>query len=400
MEPKNKAGALQGIKVIDVSRVLGGPYCTQILGDHGAEIIKIEPPQGDETRHWGPPVQEYDSSYYISVNRNKKSLGLDLSNSQGQEILFRFLEGADVLVDNFKPGTLKKWGLGYDAVLKPRFPQLVHCTISGFGPDGPLGNFPGYDAIAQAMVGMLSVNGHPQSGPTRLGVPIVDLATGLYAVVGILMALQERVRSGLGQHVDVSLYDSGLAVMHPHIGNFHYSGDIPSPIGNAHPNICPYDTFDSRTGKVFIAAGNDKAFRRLCEQLGAPTLADDRRFATNVDRLANRGGLTEVFNELLADKDGEALALQLLEIGLTAAPVWNTKQAVSHPHTKHREMLVEKDWYKGTGTPIKLSRTAGSLRNLPPKYGEHSRELLSAHGYSEAEIEDLLAKSIALDERR
>jgi crotonobetainyl-CoA:carnitine CoA-transferase CaiB-like acyl-CoA transferase len=391
-------GALAGLKVIDLSRVLGGPYCTQILGDHGAEIIKIEPPQGDETRHWGPSYQGHDSSYFIAVNRNKKSIGLDLSCDSGREILFRFLEGADVLVDNFKPGTLEKWGLGYTEVLKQRFPQLIHCTVSGFGPDGPFGGFPGYDAIAQAMVGMLSVNGHEATGPTRLGIPVVDLSTGLYSVIGILMALQERAQSGLGQHVGVSLFDSGLAVMHPHVPNYQYSGSVPGLAGNAHGNISPYDKFQSRTGEIFLGAGNDKAFRRLCSELDAPELADDPRFLTNLDRLSNRPALTEALNELLADKDGEALAMRLLRAGLTAGPVWNTEQAINHPHTKHNEMVVEKDWYKGTGTPIKLSRTGGSVRSLPPHFGQDSRELLNQQGFSDAEIEQLLEQSVVLEE--
>jgi crotonobetainyl-CoA:carnitine CoA-transferase CaiB-like acyl-CoA transferase len=400
MSNAKTSGSLDGLKVVDLSRVLGGPYCTQILGDHGADIIKIEPPLGDETRHWGKSFEDKDSSYFIGVNRNKRSMGLDLSCPEGQEILFRFLEGADILVDNFKTGTMEKWGLGYKDVLEKRFPRLIHCTISGFGSDGPFGGFPGYDAIAQAMVGMMSVNGDEASGPTRVGIPVVDLATGLYAVIGILMALQERARSGLGQHVETSLFDSGLAIMHPHIANFQYSGDVPGLSGSAHPNISPYDKFESRTGPIFLGAGNDKAFRRLCTELGSAELAKDPRFLTNVDRITHRSELTEALNELLADKDGEELSMRLLKIGLTAGPVWTTEQAINHEHTKHRGMLVEKDWYKGTGTPIKLSRTEGSVRTVPPKFGQDSRELLREKGFSVDEIEQLLSEDVVFETRR
>lgn len=400
MNKTKTEGALAGMKVIDLSRVLGGPYCTQILGDHGADIIKIEPPLGDETRHWGPSYRDKDSSYFIGVNRNKRSIGLDLSRDEGRDILFRFLEGADVLVDNFKPGTLARWGMDYEAELKARFPRLVHCSVSGFGADGPLGGFPGYDAIAQAMVGMMSINGDEKSGPTRVGIPVIDLTTGLYAVIGILMALQERSRSGGGQHIDVSLFDCGLSIMHPHIPNYQYSGEVPGLSGSAHPNISPYDKFMSRTGEIFLGAGNDKAFQRLCAELGAPALADDPRFRTNVDRLTNRDRLNEALNELLADQDGEELSMRLLRAGLTAGPVWNTEQATNHPHTRHREMLVEKDWYRGTGTPVKLSRTRGAVRSLPPAFGEHCKALLDDLGFETGEIEQLLDDGIVLDERR
>jgi crotonobetainyl-CoA:carnitine CoA-transferase CaiB-like acyl-CoA transferase len=209
------AGALAGLKVIDLTRVLGGPYCTMILSDHGAEVIKIEPPQGDETRGWGPPFHEGDASYYIGVNRNKRALALDLSKPEGRAVLLRLLEGADVLVENYKPGSMEKWGIGYADVLSKRFPGLIHCRVSGFGADGPLGGLPGYDAIIQAMVGLMSINGDATTGPLRMGTPIVDLATGLYSTIAILMALNERQRSGQGQFLDMSLHDCGMALLRP-----------------------------------------------------------------------------------------------------------------------------------------------------------------------------------------
>src|ERR1700759_589645 len=213
-------GALAGLKVIDLTRVLGGPYCTMILSDHGADVIKIEPPQGDEVRDWGPPFHESDASYFIGVNRNKRAIALDLGKPEGKAVLLRLLEGADVLIENFKPGSMEKWGLGYQDVLSQRFPKLIHCRISGFGADGPLGGLPGYDAILQAMTGLMSVNGDASTGPMRYGTPVVDMTTGLYSVVGILMAAYERERSGRGQFIDMTLYDCGMAVVHPQAANF------------------------------------------------------------------------------------------------------------------------------------------------------------------------------------
>src|SRR5580692_9169483 len=214
------AGALAGTKVIDLTRVLGGPYCTMILSDHGADVIKIEPPQGDEVRDWGPPFHDDDASYFIGINRNKRSIALDIGKPDGKAVLLRLLQGADVLIENFKPGSMEKWGLGYQQDLAPQFPRLIHCRISGFGADGPLGGLPGYDAILQAMVGLMSVNGNSTTGPMRLGTAIVDIGTGLYAAVGILMAIREREISGCGQYLDMTLYDCGLALLHPQATNF------------------------------------------------------------------------------------------------------------------------------------------------------------------------------------
>jgi len=213
------AGPLAGFKVVDLSRVLGGPYCTQILADYGADVIKIEPPQGDEVRDWGPPFKDGLSAYFAGVNRNKRALALDLGREAGRQVLLRLLEEADVLIENFKPGGMRRWGIGYEEVLAARFPRLIYCAITGFGDAGPFGGFPGYDAIAQALAGNISINGAADSGPVRVGIPLVDLGTGLYAAIGILMAAQERQRSGKGQRVDATLFDTGVALMHPHAAN-------------------------------------------------------------------------------------------------------------------------------------------------------------------------------------
>jgi formyl-CoA transferase len=399
-----RAGALAGITVLDLTRVLGGPYATQILGDHGAEVIKIEPPQGDEVRDWGPPFDAAgDASYFIGINRNKRSLGLDLSRAEGQGVLLRLLEHADILIENYKPGAMEKWGLGYEAVLRERFPRLIHCRISGFGGDGPMGGLPGYDAVIQAMCGMFSINGMPDTdggGPTRIGIPLVDLGTGLYAVIALLMALVERERSGQGQFVDMTLYDAGIALMHPHIPNYLLSGRLPGLTGNAHPNISPYDKFPTRTVDVFLAVGNDRAFGRVCAELGAPELASDPRYRSNADRVANRAALTERLLALLAEQDGEALCARLLAAGVPAGPVRDVAQVWSDAHTRHRGMAAEAGDYSGWGPPIKLSRTPGGIRRTPPRYGEHGREVLAEFGFAEDEIDRLAAAGVLLEQRR
>lgn len=393
------AGALAGIKVVDLTRVLGGPYCTMILSDHGADVIKVEPPQGDEVRDWGPPFHEGDASYFIGVNRNKRSLGLDISKPEGRAVLLRLLDDADVLIENFKPGSMEKWGIGYD-VLSEKFPGLIHCRISGFGADGPLGGLPGYDAILQAMTGLMSINGDASTGPMRLGTAIVDMGTGLYSAVGILMALHERGTSGRGQYLDMTLYDCGMALLHPQAANFFLNGKRPAGTGNPHPNLVPYDKYPTRTCEIFIASGNNGQFRKLCELIGRPELADDPRFGSNGERNVNRAALTEALAAAFADQDGNELSLRLIRNGVPAGPVLPVDESTAAPHTAHREMVTELDWYRGIGTPIKFSRTQGGTRRPPPKYGEHATDVLEQHGYSEEEIAALQRDGVLHVKRR
>ncbi|MFN8982918.1 MAG: CaiB/BaiF CoA transferase family protein, partial [Alphaproteobacteria bacterium] len=369
------AGALAGLRVVDLTRVLGGPYCTMVLSDHGAEVIKLEPPQGDEVRDWGPPFDSAgDASYFVGVNRNKRSVGLDLSKPAGKEVLLRLLEGADVLVENFKPGSMEKWGLGYDAVLSKRFPRLIHCRVSGFGGEGPLGGFPGYDAVLQAMVGLMSINGTENSGPTRLGTPIVDIATGLFSTIAILMALHEREKSGKGQYCDMTLHDCGMALLHPHAANYFLSDKRPKATGNPHPNLVPYSKFKTKTCEIFIAAGNDPAFRKFCEFLGIPDVAKDERFATNGARVINRDALTAILEQRFSTEDGHDLTRRMLAVGLPAGPVLHVDEAMAADHTAFRDMVADIGDFRALNTPIKLSRTPGGARTRPPRFNQHGRE--------------------------
>ncbi|MCP5372681.1 MAG: CoA transferase [Hyphomicrobiales bacterium] len=400
MTQQSPTGALAGVKVIDLSRVLGGPLCGQILADHGADVIKVEPPQGDETRDWGPPFKDGLSAYFAGLNRNKRSLALDLSRPDGREVLLRLLDGADVLLENFKTGTLERWDLGYDAVLSRMFPSLVHCRVSGFGADGPFGGMPGYDAAIQAWAGLISVNGEPGSDGLRLGIPLVDLGTGMNAAFGIAMALFERERSGQGQFLEVSLFDTGIALLHPQGANFLMSGKAPTPTGNAHPNISPYDLYPTKRRAIFLAVGNDRQFSRLCAELGKPELATDPRFLSNADRVVNRADLTAELTALLVDHDAEALATRLMQIGVPAGAALTLPDVMTHPHTLHREMKVEVDGYTGIGVPVKMSRTPGAARTRPPLFGEQGRDILAEAGYAEDEIEAMLAAGLVLRERR
>ena len=363
-------GALQGLRVIDLSRVLAGPYCTQILADHGADVLKVEPPDGDETRGWGPPFDAHGTaSYFLGLNRNKRGTTMDLTQPAAREALLALLAEADVLVENFKAGTLEKWGLG-QAWLAERFPRLVHCRITGFGTDGPLGGLPGYDAAIQALCGLMSVNGEPDARggqPLRVGLPVVDMVTGLNAALGISLALQERTRSGRGQFVEVALYDAGLSLLHPHAANHLLDGRVPGRTGNAHPNICPYDTFRTATEPLFLAVGNDRQFATLCRHIGAESLPADERFASNGQRSRHRDALKELLERHLSRFECQPLAETLVRAGVPCAPIQDVARALADPHTQHRGMVVAiGEHYRGVGSPIRLSRTPASYRLPPP----------------------------------
>lgn len=400
MTASTQYGALKGLKVLDLSRVLAGPYATQILGDHGADVIKVEPPIGDETREWGPPFRDpagsadhrlNPSAYYLAINRNKQGMTLDLNRPEARAVVLRLAEGADVLVENFKIGTMEKWGLGYKDVLEPRCPKLIYARISGFGAEGPLGGMPGYDAVVQTMAGLASTNGTPDSGPMKFGVPIVDMVTGLNLVIGVLLALQERARSGRGQFIDMTLYDCALSILHPHTANWLVGERLPKLMGNAHPSLAPYDLFQTKTRPVFLGVGNDAQFRKACQVLNCPDIAADERFHTVAARNQNREALTAALALHVAPHDGVALAQSLLEAGVPAGTLNTVAEVLNDPQVKARNGLWEKDGYRTTAAPVRLSRNPAALTRTPPGFGRDTDEVMRAHGYTAGEIAQLRA---------
>lgn len=387
--------AMDGLKVIDLSRVLGGPLCAQILGDHGADVLKIEGPDGDETRTWGPPFDAAGmASYFAGINRNKRTVCLDLSRAEGREVVMRLLEDADVLIENFKVGTLERWGMGYAQLLKDRFPRLVHCRVTGFGATGPLGGLPGYDAAVQALSGLMSINGDPDGVATRMGVPIVDVTTGLNAVIGILMALHERERSGLGQSVESALYDSAIFSLYPHSINTLFTGRAPQRSGNGHPNIAPYDTYATATDPIYLAVGNNGQFQRLCEAVGHGHLSSDPRYATNAQRAVHRFELKRDLEAAFARFDAQALFEKLVATGVPCGVIHNVVEALDHPHTAHRGMVAEVDGFRSVASPVKLDRTPASYRLRPQEIGKSSVQVLAEAGFTAGQIGQLLDSGV------
>jgi crotonobetainyl-CoA:carnitine CoA-transferase CaiB-like acyl-CoA transferase len=382
--------SLDGVRVLDLSRVLAGPLCTQILADHGAEVIKVEPPQGDETRTFGPVVRDGSAGYFYGLNRNKTSIVLDLKQPAARVVVEKLLADADVVIENFLPGTMEKWGFGWEK-LSSRHPRLVYCSITGFGAEGPLGGLPGYDAVLQAMCGLMSVNGDPGAEGTRMGVPIVDITTGLNAAVGILLALAERARSGRGQRVETCLYDCALSNLHPQASNWLNAGADAAPLGSAHPSIYPYDKFAAGAGQVYLGVSNDPQFRKFAAVLGRADLAEDPRYATNALRSENRATLRTEIEGALAHADAEALCTKLMAAGVPAGVVNRVPEALAHPHTAARQMRVELDGYSGIGIPLKLSRTPGAVRRAPQPMGADTRTVLSGLGYAAAEVDSMYA---------
>ena len=394
-------GALQGLKVVDLTRVVAGPLCTQILADHGAEVLKIEAPEGDETRRLGPPFDEHgDAAYFSGLNRNKRSIALDLGVPAGRDVLLRLIAEADVVIENFLPGTMKKWGLDYEADLAARFPRLVYCSVTGFGADGPMGGKPGYDAVAQALCGLMSVNGFPETGPTRVGIPVVDIATGMNATIAILLALAERARSGRGQRVEATLFDTALAMLHPHAANSFMGGTEPRLPGNAHPSISTYDTYQAADGKIFLGIINDAQFRKFCALLGHEDVPRDERFASNASRMANRPALRAAIESILREHTVAWLFERLMAAGIPAGVVRSVPQAIGDPHAAHRGMVVRSGTYRGINAAQALSRTPASMRSTPPTFAGDTHEILARAGYSAAEIETLVSTGVAPLKRR
>jgi len=384
------SGALKGVKVVDLTRVLAGPLCTQMLADHGAQVVKVEPPSGDETRGLGPPFDgDGDAAYFLALNRGKQAISLDLSKPEAQDVLHRLLADADVLVENFLPGTLERWGLGYEQTLSARYPRLIHCSITGFGNDGPLGGLPGYDAVLQAMCGLMSINGDECSGTTRVGMPIVDHLTGYVALTGILMALQHGHASGQGQRVEATLYDTALSLLLPHASNWFASKDSPRLLGSAHPNIAPYDKFRAQDGELFIGILNDAQFRRLGVCLGLPDLPDDARFASNSLRVGHRAALKAVIEAAIADRPCGPLCEALMRAGVPAGEVNSVPQALAHAHCEHRDIVVRRENYTGLRSPMRLLGTPGAPGARPPGFAQDTETILAGLGYAKEDRQRL-----------
>jgi crotonobetainyl-CoA:carnitine CoA-transferase CaiB-like acyl-CoA transferase len=386
--------ALSGIKVLDLTRVLAGPLCTMTLGDLGAEVIKVEAPGGsDDTRYWGPPFQNGTSGYYLCANRNKKSLTVNLKTEKGKEIIKKLAMESDVVIHNFKSGTMERLGLSYD-VISELNPRAVYCSITGFGETGPYKELAGYDFIIQAMCGFMSITGSEESGPQKAGVAITDILTGLNACIAIQAALLERSRSGKGQRIDVSLFDSGVASLVNISSNYLMSGTIPRPLGNQHANIVPYQTFDTSDGKMVIAVGNNHQFEKLCSLMGLAQLSSDERFHNNSDRVKNREELVGILQNTLRKNATRHWQNLCNENGIPSGPIQNIEEVFQNPQIAARNMIVEMEHpeagqVKLVGTPLKLSRTPVRMKYHPPSPGEHSHEILDRLGYSKEEMKEL-----------
>ncbi|NKB64157.1 MAG: CoA transferase [Gammaproteobacteria bacterium] len=391
---KKTNGLLSGIRVLDLSRILAGPYCTQLLGDYGADVIKVERPGvGDDTRSWGPPYlgtkrgksrigSSTESAYYLSANRNKRSVALDMSTEEGASIIQELSRHCDVVVENFKVGGLKKYGLDYET-LSNAHPELIYCSISGFGQSGPNAHRPGYDLLAQAFGGIMSLTGEPQGEPMKVGVGIADVMCGMYATTAILAALRHRDKTGEGQHIDIALADTQVAWLINGATNYLVSGNEPQRLGNQHPNIVPYQVFATRDGHVVVAVGNDVQFSRFCSIIGVDELATDPRYQTNAGRLENRDALIETLGEVIQSMDKERLISAMEENGVPGGPINTLPEVFASEQVAAREMKItmshdgaEEGEVDLIGNPVKFSKTPVTYRQAPPMCGEHTEEVL------------------------
>ena len=394
------SGPLAGIRVLDLTRVLAGPYCTMFLGDLGAEVVKVEQPGiGDDTRGWGPPFAGGESAYFLCTNRNKKSLTVDLKMPEGIALIRQLAERADVLIENFRPGAMDRLGLG-EKELRATNPKLVYASLSGFGADGPMADVPGYDLIVQAWGGLMSITGTPESGPLKVGVAIIDLVAGLMLGKSIVAALYAREKIGVGQKLDTSLLEAEVAALINAGSNYLVGGKVPGRWGNAHPTIVPYQSFQTADNFLVIGAASETIWKRLCTALGQADLTDDPRFTKNADRVENRKELIAILSEVFMTRSTEDWVTALTQADVPCAPVQTIDQVFAAPQVLHRNMLVEVDHptagkVKLAGIPVKFSVTPASVRLPPPLLGEHNDDvLISWLGMKTEEINPLKKKSV------
>ena len=383
--------ALAGVKVLDLSRILAGPSAAQLLGDLGADVVKVEKPgEGDDTRKWGPPYirdqegqRTDESAYYLSANRNKRSIAIDIASEQGQALVHRLIAQADVLIENYKKGGLAKYGLSYEQI-RERYPRLVYCSVTGFGQTGPYASRPGYDFLIQGMGGIMSLTGEPQGQPMKVGVGIADVMTGMYAAVGILAALRHRDATGQGQQIDISLLDTQIAWLVNAGTNYLAERKVPTRLGNGHPNIVPYQVFSTADSPMILAVGNDGQFQRFCQVAGLTELAADPRYATNVKRIENRVALCALIDERLQTRARRDWLAALEAAGVPCGPVNDLQDVFEDPHVQARgaELRMPCAWAEGgevglLANPLKMSVTPPTYRHAPPRINEHEQDVLA-----------------------
>ena len=387
---------LDGITVLDLTRVLSGPYCTMLLADMGARVVKIEQPgKGDDTRAWGPPFLEGESAYFLSINRNKESVTLDFKSAEGRAVVERLIAKSDVVVENFRPGTLAKVGLDYKS-LAPRYTRLVYCSISGFGQSGPRAKEAGYDAVMQGEGGLMSITGAPTGPAYRLGVAIADIVSGMFAAYGVAMALFARERTGRGQEVDLAMLDSVAALLTYQAGNYFASGKVPTRLGNRHPSIVPYETFAASDGEFVLAVGNDEQWRRFCVVADLP---EDSRFATNRQRVTDYDEVRPFIADRLRTQSRQYWIDRLTAAGVPCGSVRNLEELFADPQVHAREMVAQVEHatigpLRLLGVPVKLSSTPGAVRTPPPRLGEHTDAVMHELGYSAGIIADLRRQKV------